>query len=93
MYSLSDFAEKSLHRSYDYLNKNGLINPFDEVYKLCQVILTIPSNTASAERSFLALKRLHSCRRQRQGQEQMSSLSLLSIEKRLLLQLQQKQSF
>ena len=26
LYSLSDFAEKSLHQTYEYLYKNGLIN-------------------------------------------------------------------
>ena len=86
-----DFAEKSLHKAFEYLHENGLINSFDEVYKLCQVILTISSHTASAERSFSALKLILTGRRQ--GQERMSSLSLLSIERRVLLQLQQKWCF
>ena len=89
LYSLSDFDEKSLHQTFEYVHENVLINPFDEMYKLFQVILTMLSNTASAEGSFLHLELIHSCKHQ----ERMSLLSLLLIEKRLLLQLQQKQSF
>ena len=40
------------------------------MYKLRQVILAVPSNTASAARRFSALKQKHTCRRQ--GQERMS---------------------
>ena len=71
--SLTDFAEKSLNQTFGYRHENDLINSFDKVSKLCQVISAIPSNTASVERSFLPLKQIHTC----QGQERMSSLSLL----------------
>ena len=79
LYSLTDFAEKTFNQTFGYCRENDLINSFDKVSKLCLVILAIPSNTASVERSFLPLKQIHTCRRQRQGQERMSSLSLLSI--------------
>jgi len=63
---------------------NELISAFQEVFKLSQLILTIPSITASVERSFSALKRIKSYQRSTQGQERLSSLSLISIEKELL---------
>ena len=68
LYSLLDFAAKSLNQTFGYRHENGLISSFDKVSKLYQVILTIPKNTASAKNSFLPLKRMHICRRQRQGQ-------------------------
>ena len=45
------------------------------MYKLRQLICTIPSNTASAERKFSALKRISSCFRFSQHQERVSGLS------------------
>ena len=57
---------------------------FSEVYKLCQLIFTIPSNTASAERSFSALKRINTCFRCRRHQERLSGLSLIAFEKSVI---------
>jgi hypothetical protein len=72
---------------YDLVKKikiNYLISTFQEVFKLSQLILTIPSTTGSVERSFSVLKRIKSYQRSTQGQERLSSLSLISIEKELL---------
>jgi hypothetical protein len=47
--------------------------------------MTIPSSTATAERSFSAMKRIHTCCRGTQTQERLCGLSLLAIEKILIL--------
>ena len=78
---------------YEYFHENSLDSAFKKVYKLSQFLLSIPSNTASAERSFSALKRIHTCLHSTHGREKMSSLILLSTEKKLLLKLNQKQAF
>ncbi|KAE9521923.1 hypothetical protein AGLY_017657 [Aphis glycines] len=73
--------------SYDLVKKikmNDLISAFQEVFKLGQLILTISSTTAPVERSFSELKQIKSYQRSTQGQERLSSLSLISIEKELL---------
>ncbi|KAL4135414.1 hypothetical protein QTP88_007027 [Uroleucon formosanum] len=61
---------------YDLVKKikiNDLISAFQEVFKLGQLILTIPSTTASVERYFSALKLIKSYQRSTQGQERLSS--------------------
>jgi hypothetical protein len=69
------------------MKKKQLTVVMPEVYKLAVLILTIPSTTASVERSFSALKRIKSYCRSTQSQERLSGLALISIEKQLLHQL------
>ena len=85
IYSQEDFSGKPVHDIYDYIYQNSLTSAFKEVFRLAKLILTIPSNTA--------LKRINTCLRSTQAQERMSALSILSVEKELLLQLKQKQTF
>jgi hypothetical protein len=66
---------------------------FKEIYKLAELIMTIPSSTATAERSFSAMKKIHTCCRGTQTQVRLSSLSLLAIEKILLVELKKRPSF
>ncbi|XP_046862771.1 zinc finger MYM-type protein 1-like [Xenia sp. Carnegie-2017] len=66
---------------------------FPEVYRLCQLILTMPSTSSSAERSFSALKRIKTYLRSTQGQERLSALATISIEKEMLVSLQGKPRF
>ena len=77
----------------EFMVKNELNSGFKEAFRLAELILTIPSNTASAERSFSALKRINSCYRGAQSQLRLSGLSLLSIEKILLTKIKQGGSF
>lgn len=58
--------------------------------KLLQLVLTIPAPTVSVERSFSALKRIKTYSRNRRGQEQYSSLTVISIEAERLLKLKAK---
>lgn len=81
LYHLPEFAEKSVHELVQFMNTNNLESGFQEIDKLGKLILTLPSSTASAERSFSALKRINNCYRSTQGQERLCGLSLISIEK------------
>lgn len=93
LYTLEEFSHKSIFSLYQHMYDNSLDAAFKEVFQLSQLILSIPSNTASAERSFSALKRINSCLRSSQGQKRLSFLSILSIEKKLLIELQKKPDF
>lgn len=66
------------------LHANNLTTIFPEVYKLAKLIVTIPVSTASAERSFSCLKRIHTYLRNTQGQSRLTDLSMIAIEKELL---------
>ena len=55
-----------------------------QLTKLCKLILTLPATSASVERSFSYLRRIHNYTRNAQGQERLSSLSLIGIEKNVL---------
>lgn len=84
LYKSEEFLSTNPYDLVKKIKMNDLISAFQEVFKLGQLILTIPSTTASVERSFSALKRIKSYQRSTQGQERLSSLSLISIEKELL---------
>ena len=71
----------------NYLSEMSLNSGFSEVYKLAQLISTIPTSTASVERSFSSLKRIHTYCRSTQTQERMNSLNVISIEKELVFKL------
>jgi hypothetical protein len=58
-----------------------------EIYKLAELIMTIPSSTATVARSFSAMKKIHTCCRGTQTQVRSCGLSVLAIEKTLLVEL------
>lgn len=66
---------------------------FKETYKLFALILTIPSTSVSAERSFSCLKRIKTYLRNAIGQERLSNLARISIETELLCELMTTQPF
>lgn len=92
-YSFADLSDKAPHQLLSTLKEKELDDAMPELYKLCQLIVTIPSTTASVERSFSALKRIKDYQRATQGQDRVSALSLLSIEKLLLQSLKDKPGF
>jgi hypothetical protein len=69
-----EFYNKTVHELLQFLVESDLTSGFKKVFNLPELIMTIPSTTASAGRSFSALKRIHSCRRSTQGQDRLSSL-------------------
>lgn len=93
MYSMKEFREKHPYQLVSFMKASQLHNGMPELYKLGCLCLTIPSTTASVERSFSALKRIKTYSRSTQGQERLSGLALLSIEKSVLLKLKEKPDF
>jgi len=67
LYSSEDFKNKPIFEIIEFVNLNKLDLGLKEVYKLAKLIVTIPSTTASAERSFSALKRIKTYCRSTQG--------------------------
>jgi hypothetical protein len=53
---------------------------FHELYRLCQIAVTIPVSSAACERSFSALKRIKTYLRNSMTDSRLSSLGMLSIE-------------
>lgn len=92
LYSSPSFQGKSIAEIYDYLS-GDLKTTFSEVYKLCDLILTLPSTTVSVERSFSALNRIMDHLRTTMGQDRLSDLSLLAIERSMLRELTAREDF
>lgn len=93
MYSSSEFREKSVTDIMQFMHTNKVYMGMPEVYKLIQLVVTIPATTSSAERSFSALRRINTYCRSTQGQERLSSLAILSIEKELLAKIKLQSTF
>jgi hypothetical protein len=58
VYSSPEFHNKSVYELHQELHAMGLTEASPEVAKLSTFILTIPATSASAERSFSALRRI-----------------------------------
>jgi hypothetical protein len=71
----------------------GLTEALPELAKLSTLIFTISAASASAEKLFSGLLRIHTYQRNTQGQDQLSGLSLISIKKILLIKLKKKPTF
>jgi hypothetical protein len=65
---------------------------FPQIFKLCELVLTIPATNVADERSFSALKRLKNYLRNSQSQDKLSSPALINTEKSFLKKLQSKPS-
>lgn len=63
MYSSAEFKDKLIFEIIKYMSVNKLDSVLKEVYKLAKLIVTILSTTASAERTFSALKNKNNLRR------------------------------
>lgn len=74
--SVNDFAKSFC--------TTGLKETLHELYKLFLLIITIPVTSSSTERSFSCLKRIKTYSRSTCGQNRLSHLALISIEKELV---------
>ncbi len=92
-YYAKDFKDMFPHQIIDLLDAAGLLSTMTQISKLCELIITVPATSASVERSFSALKRIKTYCRFSLGQDGLSSLFLISIEKSLLIQLKPKSDF
>lgn len=90
----SKFYNNTVAQIYKNLCQNqNLSASFIQVKRLCSLILTLPSTTASAERTFSALKRIKTYLRNTMGQTRLSALALISIEQELLKDISSKSNF
>ena len=55
---------------------------FQELFRLCKIAVTIPGTSASAKRSFSALKSIKTYLRSTMTHDRISNLGVLSIERR-----------
>jgi hypothetical protein len=78
---------------YYFIYNNSLHNTVPEIYKLLSLLLSLSPTSASNERDFSCLKRIKNYARNTMNQERMSSLSQMSIEKKLLKELQSNSKF
>lgn len=76
-----------------YFVMNGLDSIYEEVTKLLRLVLTIPTTTASSERSMSTLKRIKTYLRNSMNNSRLSCLNSLAIEKQLLGELTSEPAF
>lgn len=67
-----------------------LKDTFSEIFKLSELILTIPTSSSSVERSFSALKRIKSYARNKMLEQSLSELAIISIENSFLKEIKVK---
>ncbi|XP_077294399.1 zinc finger MYM-type protein 1-like [Arctopsyche grandis] len=93
MYSTQDFHLKSINDVKELIVKDDLIDVLEQVFSLIQLICTIPSTSASAERSFSTMKRIKTFTRSSQSEERLSGLALIAIEKKIMSNLKNNKKF
>src|SRR6266576_5296861 len=87
LYNSNDLIGKSPYQILNWMIEKNLADSFEQVYKLTEIICTIPATTASVEQSFSTLKIVKTYVHSTQKQDRLSSLSMISIEKELLKKL------
>ncbi len=93
VYASAELKSKPVFDMIKKIIELDLQRCFPEVYQLCQLILTMPTTLASAERSFSVLKRIKTYLCSMQGQDWLSAMATISIKKELLTSLQGKPEF
>lgn len=73
----------STYEIYKVFYKLGMAASFPQINVLFDIYLAIPVSSASAERAFSALKRIKNWMRSTMGQERLSNLAILNIEREL----------
>lgn len=72
---------KSIKELALYILQNNLCTTFFDVLSACKIYLTLPVTVASAERSFSKLKLIKNYLRNNMGQDRLSNIAILNIEK------------
>lgn len=93
LYTTPSLNKLDVYELYQHFQNSLLGDTFPQVTTLCGLFLTLPVSVASAERSFSALKRIHTYMRNSQKQERLSDLAILSIEKHSLLKIKNLPGF
>ena len=91
LYIKSRKGEENLHHThqdiYTIIREDGIQNVFPNVEVILRIFLTLMVTNCTGERSFSCLKRIKNELRNNMGQERLSSLSLLCIEREKLREL------
>ena len=74
------FASMDTEVDINFIQKELTEDSYPQYYKMVQLALTLPVGSATAERSFSAMRRIRNWLRSTMGQERFSSLALLNIE-------------
>ena len=93
LYSSSEFSDMSPLQLFNHIFDQHLTNCLPNVYTLSRLIITIPSTTATVERSFSTMKRIKSNDRSTINDKRLEDLIIISSEKQLLQELRQKSDF
>lgn len=93
VYSSTEFQGFNAYELIQFCHNKNLCDVFPQLVKLSKLIVSIPASSASAERSFSGLKRIHTYLRSTQGQERLSNLAIISLEKDLLQDLKRSGNF
>ena len=92
-YSKEEFSGKKVPEIMQILMEKNLEDIFSEISRLVRLVLTLPSTTASVERSFSILRRLKSYLRSTMGDNRLKWLMLMAVESSLLHKLQHQSGF
>lgn len=93
VYKSAEFKNLSIYKIIEHFYENNINTVFPEVLRLAKLIVTVPASSASTERSFSSLKRIHTYLRNTQGQQRLTDLSTISIEKNLLTEIKRLPNF
>lgn len=93
IYKSPEFKDDSAYNIIQRLYSTNLNHVFPEILRLAKLITTVPASSSSAERSFSCLKRIHTYLRNTQGQQRLTDLSMISIEKELLTDIKRSPTF
>ena len=63
------------------VHENDLFDIFPEYYNVAHILAAIPATSCSAERSFSALRRLKNYIRSTMGQQRVSNITFINIER------------
>jgi len=72
---------KSIKDIANYILENDMASLFKDILTACIIFISLPVTVASAERSFSKLKIIKNYLRNSMGQERLSNISILNIER------------
>lgn len=85
IYMRKDFSKtSSASVLLQFIIENNLERTFSESLKLLKILVTIPMTSSEAERCFSTLKRVKTFLRSTMGEDRLTALAMLSIEKKLI---------
>lgn len=93
LYVSPDLKKQNASELTRFMRSNGLCDAMPQLFKLCELLLTLLSTTASVERTFSGLKRIKTYQRNAMGQQRLSGLAIMSIERRMLQKIKSDESF